>query len=435
MVIFGDTIIMSILKIIRNSYVALSAYIIVVIGSTNLKLSEMIPALILMWTSYLVFGAGYLSFGAKDLKKPMSQPTAIDSWLSKRTKTELTMIAILTVVFSIIVARYYTGQSPVMVLRNLVSGQSVYYEYQRYFKEAEIATFSVAKLPYIAMNFFSKLVFFYSFIAFTISKTHTSKFEKIYLVVIATSFLYVGIARGTNFEIFQFVVLMAFILFTNWNISDNSKAKLRRIVLMVLILSIATFVFYASVLARGVTYDYRISYDVYYDTDSLVHELLPFMSFITIGLFSYFGFGLFYLARFIGDFWFASTESFFAGFFPLGFNLIGESNIRYSMNRIVDMGARWHPDAALFIEDFGYLGLLFICFMLGIIAKRILVTPRKTAITQLAVFFILLQMVSLPIGNLVFVSSSLQLIVLLIIFYWLSKKVKRLLAYKSLKSI
>jgi len=50
---------------------------------------------------------------------------------------------------------------------------------------------------------------------------------------------------------------------------------------------------------------------------------------------------------------------------------------------------------------------------------------QNTPMSKLTRFIVLLQMVSLPVGNFVTASSSSRLIVLMIAFYWVLEKYKK----------
>ena len=72
-----------------------------------------------------------------------------------------------------------------------------------------------------------------------------------------------------------------------------------------------------------------------------------------------------------------------------------------------------------------HIGLLLICFFLGFILRKMEFEGQNTPMSKLTRFIVLLQMVSLPVGNFVTASSSSRLIVLMIAFYWVLEKYKK----------
>lgn len=409
---------MGVKKIIRVFYIIYTIYIILVINTTSLTWVEIFPAILLMWIIFFLFNLGFRTVKKKKIR-PQSVMTN-NSWLLNQRKITLIIIAGFTMLSSVLSAEFYTGQTPLSIIKSLLTDNSLYYEYQRYALEQQRGVFSINKIPFIFMMFFMKLVLFYSYVSLFIIKEKTTNFEKFYLTLITLSSVYFGIARGTNFEFFELFILIIFVILS------KPKKKLRmpikKTFIIFLLGSLMVLLFFSRISARGVTFDLYISRDVTYDSSGLLSIFSPFISFVTILLYSYFGFGFFYISKYISEIWFASLNNFIAGLLPLGYYLSSNNTIQDSMYHLVDFGAKWHPDISIIINNFGFIGLLIICFLLGSISKHIS-HGNNSSFIHLTNFMILLQMISLPIGNFVFTSSANTLIVFLIVVALVWKKV------------
>jgi hypothetical protein len=80
---------------------------------------------------------------------------------------------------------------------------------------------------------------------------------------------------------------------------------------------------------------------------------------------------------------------------------------------LIDCGAAWKPDFLKAIDTIGILGIFFIVFAIGLFASNLIkqinsnTEPLNLNMkTIILLYFIFLFMVSLPIGNFVFASSS-----------------------------
>jgi len=397
-----------------------------VISSTNLTFSMILPSIMLMWINYLTFSLGYhLIKGSRQLEL---NDQCSKTWILKRKNFSLLLIATFSLLFSIAAARYYTGQTPITIIRNLSNGNPLYYEYYSYFSQQQRYIFSLEKIPFILMLFYVKFVLFYSYVSFFIVKNKTTKFEKFYLGLITLSHIYFGIARGTNFEFFELVMIIIFVILSRNNVR-KIQIPLKQLSWVVILVSIMIFVFYNRVIARGISFSPYISRDVLYDPNGLLPLISPSLSFFTLIIYSYFGFGFFYMSKYISELWLSSFDNFIAGFLPFGFYAVKLNGIPSLMNNIVDMGARWHPDTIVLINNIGYLGLLLFCFGLGVFSKYIDNSKFERSIAYLTNFMILMQMISLPVGNFVIVSSASELIVVFLVIHWIWKSFAKVKYY------
>ena len=386
-----------------------------VINATNLKFFAILPAILFMWINYLFFCTGYSIILSQD--NSFLSINLKSRWYNKHQNFFLFALSGISIIFSILAVNFYTGQTPYSTFLNLRNSVSIYYEYQKFFKEQQIYVFSFKKLPYIFMLFFIKIVTFYSYILFFIFKKKMNKCEKLYLIIITFSFLYVGIARGTSFEIFEILMLCIFILLIKRKIGGFRYSRKWKIIIL-LLNSLMLYILHLGIRARGVTDYYNISLDVFYDPNSILPFFSNFLTTIVLMLFGYFGFGFFYISIYITDIWFSSFEKFFAGLLPLNHIILNVKPLHETMHDLIDMGARWQPDSALFIDYLGYIGLLTFCFLMGVISRFCLRIQITSPMVYLTIFIILLQMISLPVGNFIIVSSASLLIIFSLTIYW-----------------
>lgn len=407
---------MDVKKIIRYFYIGYTLYMIMVINTTNLRFFMILPSFLVMWINYFIFSLGYKV--KKEKHETELDPKLLDSWLINRKKSLLFLIASFSIMFSTAAVKYYTGQTPVTVFKNLFSNISLYYEYQTYFAQQQRNIFSLRKLPFVLMLFYVKFILFYSYISFIIIKDKTTKFEKFYLGIITISYIYIGIARGTNFEFFELVMIIIFSILYKFKVK-RIKIRLKTLIVIPILVILMIYIFYWGLTRRGIIFKYYISRDVFYNPNGLIPLLFPFLSFVTLLIYGYFGFGFFYMSKFITEVWFSSFENFIAGILPLGFYATEQTSITTIMKKVVDIGARWHPDTALFIGNFGYLGLLLLCFLMGASCKYFI--KFRSSSSCFINYIILMQMISLPVGNFISTSSSNKLIVVSLITYWIWK--------------
>lgn len=416
---------MNVAKIIKLFYLGYSVFIILVINTTSITFIDVLPSIILLWITYFFYIAGfYINVKRKELTNTQMHSQSNRSWLLNKSKISLMVILLITIFSSIASVKYYTGQTPIGVIRSLINNVSLYYQYQFHFKEQGIATFSITKIPYILMLFFVKYIFYYVFITYLIIKDKTDMFEKIFIILIGLSFAYVGIARGTNFEFFEIVMMVIFIILNRSK--TRKKIKVKPLIGIGLIIASMIFIFFSVISTRGVQFNYYISRDVYYDSEALISSKLPLLSLVIITLYDYLGFGFFYMSNFISKLWFRSPSDFLAGMVPNGFIAMRNSSIQQIMLSIVEKGVRWEPDMIGIINSFGFIGLLLLVFSLGIFSRVMINRRMNNGMSLLTNYIILMQMVSLPVGNFVIVSSASKLIILTISVYWVNKFITKI---------
>lgn len=317
--------------------------------------------------------------------------------------------------------KYYTGQTPYSLYENLKNNISVYYQYQNFFKEQNRGILSITKIPYILMLFFVKFIFFSTMLYFfNIKKERKKNIQKCLIGISIGSYLYLGMARGTNFEMFEFLLIIIYILFSN----SSKKKLILNIVKIVILIVLMIIVYNLRIQARGFNFSYYISKDVFYTKDSFISNFGRIIEFMILIIYGYFGFGFFYTGKFISEILLKSPINYIGLFIPKWNMVVNGENVKQSMSKIVDVGVKWNPDIVLCLDKYGYILLACFFYYLGVISKKSYQTNKKNLLDELTKFFILIFFISLPIGNFIGASSSNKLIVIILICYQI-KKIKR----------
>lgn len=409
-------------KIILLFYLLYTGYAILVCGTTNLTLLYTLPALILIWLFYIFFTAG---FNSTKRTKPMRNDIKHEDELFGIVVYDcgipkLLFFGILSMAISIICARYYTGQLPSQVIQNLILGRSNYINYQIYFGQANIGEMSLSKIPYILLLGLKNIIFIYSYI-FIICKAKKIKGKHIfYLVLLAIAHLYFGIARGTNFEAYQLFLILTYC----YVLRRQGQHKRINVLWIISLGLLLVVVFFVVLSARGATLDYHITDHVIYKPEEFFSTMFPELSLYYMFLYSYLGFGIYYLATLINEVWFASMGGVAGAVLPFVNGLSNISPIDKT-NELVVIGVKWVPDAASIMNVVGIIGLLFICYFIGSFLKRTsYLQMQNNGYSLLFGYFVFVFLISIPNGHFVTFSSEQILIVYTIIKYIFYNRIK-----------
>ncbi|MFB8544959.1 O-antigen polymerase [Enterococcus casseliflavus] len=405
-------------KLLKIFYIFFFIYILFIINITSLTFYNLFPSLIFLSLLYFMFRMGTKITKNKKNIKEFSTP-----WLLKRGSVFISSLAFISLMFSFLVVQFYAGQSFVSVFYNLSNNISLYAEYQNYFVQNNIGNFSLTKLPFIFMMAFVKFNLFYSYLSINLFfKKKIPLFYKIYIIVITFAYLYIGIARGTNFEMFEFIVLIIYTL-----ISKGKKIDIKKYLFMIILIIFSIYIFFNVIEIRGGdgSVNYVISRDVFYNFDSYLNKFFPTVTLFLLSIYSYFGFGFFYISIFINKIWFSSLSSIFVYLLPFGTYAFSKPALQEEILNYIDIGARWHPDSMVFLDRFGFGLLMIFCILLGFIVNRINTQNIVNTLDYLISFFVVLQMLSFPVGNFITSSTSSQLIVIFLITYKLIRQIMR----------
>ena len=217
---------MKIPKLIKIIYIFFSIFAFLAVSVTNTNLYGIVPALVLMWITFLFFDIGFSRKNHNIDKFKVEKKSSLTSIIEKICKKRL-LIVIISITFTISISYFYTGNTPTSVINTALSGDSIYMKYQKYFNENDISTFSLSKIPFIIMNVGLNLLFLISVIN-TISSTEKIKFKDIlFLLLMTISFWYFGIARGTNFEMFEIGCIYLYSIMIR-NTNQKNKRKINK---------------------------------------------------------------------------------------------------------------------------------------------------------------------------------------------------------------
>lgn len=225
---------------------------------------------------------------------------------------------------------------------------------------------------------------------------------------------------------------MLYLVFLNQRKEKRTSIVFNPINIVLIIGVLGVYLFIEGISSRGVQFNlYRYDPDVNFDPNGWLSIVAPSLSSILLMFYGYFGFGFYYLSSYVTDVWFLSFGNFLAGIFPMGYQLLNGEGVQEIMETVVYIGVKWHPDFAVIVNNIGYIGLIILCFLLGIISKYISVIEYDKPIVVLTNYIILLQMISLPVGNFVFTSSANKLILVSLSIYWFWRIfINRRLIYK-----
>lgn len=407
-------------NIVKLFYILYTVYLLLVTNVTNLTIGTLLPSILLMWLNYFAFSLGYIA--RKGAVNPALNANVKRSFLISLNDTSLVAISSVSILFSVLVVRFYTGQTPITSFSNLITGNSLYYLYQSYFAENQLSEFSLRKLPYIFMFTFVKFILLYSWLTFFIEEPRLTGRTRIYLATVMLAYVYVGISRGTGFELFEIAVMIIFIALKRAT-KSTLKVYFKKFIGTFIVIALVVIAYDATLNARTAHLYYRTS-EFWHDEDSIIYILFPVIARLVLRLYDYFGFGFYLTAKYVSEIWLRTLDNFFAGVLPLGTYAMNLSHLRTLLSNIVDIGPRWVPDTIIFINYFGFFGLLFLCFILGYILRSTAYMAYyiSPSLAYLMKYFIILQMLSLPVGNFVNVSSASKLIILFSFIYYAVNK-------------
>lgn len=398
-------------KVIRFFYIIFFIYICAITEITSITFLRMVPALIFLLILFIAF-----LFGTKIKNTNRNKENRkFDSYLMSQSKLIFIFMGITSIISAFLVVRFYTGQTFVSVLNNLIQGISSYAVYQEYFKQNQIGVFSISKLPFVFMMAFVKFNMLYSIISISLHfKKRIPTFYLGYLSVVTASFIYIGLARGTNFEMFEFILLIIYIIFIK-----QIKIDIKKYVGIFFLIFVAIIIFMNVIAHRGgnsAAY-FNISRDVFVNSNSFLVSNFAGLTLLFLAIYSYFAFGFYYIAIFIDKIWFESFMSMFTYLIPFGVNFVSKENSKDTITGILDIGTRWHPDSILLMNKIGFIGLLVSCFLLGWLCNFFNNKKELSSVDVILSFFIIVQMISFPIGNFIQVSSSSKIIICMIVIY------------------
>ena len=401
---------MSAEKLIVLIYIAISVLSFCCVLVTTAAVDDIFFGLLYLWICFTFFC----------IFEKRKNIIAIKGGISKKTnrgfRIKNVLLASFVCVAGVIFAvKFYTGKSPFGVINSLRSGSSVYQSYQNYFVANGLAFMRWQKIPAVLSNIFLEFVFIYSYINVIIIDNRRKK--DIALLVIATGAkMYFGIARGTNFEMFEIAFLA---IYCYWTRKATQTQKRKRIILMVVGTLFCVLAFDLVITMRGMHGNHVwISQEIYTDENSEIVHVFPAFSKIIGRLGAYFSFGTFFTSYYFNHFLFDNIGNFIAGLIPFG-NLMVEDILPNTTSTAHLQSLCWTPDIFFVIKYFGVMGGVIVYSILGILYNRLQILTdknEKDAFVEMLKFFVIYEMFSMPIGNFVWISSPTRITFLLTLF-------------------
>ena len=203
---------METLSIIRLFYIMYTVYTLFVVSVSDYQILHAFFGLLAIWLVYLAFGIGYKTVKPKteQVLAQKSQPEALFLNVSAWKGRTYVLHVLLCWICTFGASAFYTGKNVLQVLAALAKGESLYASYQRYFAENSIGAFSFSKIIFIFMMTYTTAILFYSFASILLSKTKITVGKVLFLFLIGGAYLYFGISRGTNFEMYMIFMLLSY---------------------------------------------------------------------------------------------------------------------------------------------------------------------------------------------------------------------------------
>jgi len=385
--------------------------------------------LLCVWAIFFMSFLGYLKgrgYGSNIVMNIVDFPTG----LSKFSWSYKGMIVILTVSFllSQYALNFYTGQTLISLVNNLMSGESLYALYQAYFMDEGLSVFTVSKIPAIMSLIALKLIVLWGVYVYYFQPRVIEKRYYVILGCICINYLMFSFARGTNFELFEifFMFLVAGVLRIKYRESTISMSTI--VIILVMVVAVASL-YISTVSARfsgGNVWECSTDW-ICLDTSSILYNFVPALGLFLFLISGYFLFGLLYISVFLYSFLYDAGHSSLAVFFPLGFDLVGVDITREAIcNNYLDCGASWTPSIIVLLSAVGVFGVAFVLFVVGYFAAIFEKNFLKYGFMGFVLlFYVLLLSISLPVGNFVFTSSNNTVIFFCAFMLFMSQNVLR----------
>lgn len=411
---------MGVIKAVTIFYAFLTVFLFLSVEVTTLSILNVLPALLFMWILYFLFLTGFLT-----TRKTKSYKSTRAFRISFFDNNKLIVILI-TILFTILVTRFYTGQTPISIFQNIKIGNSFYAMYQNYFMLNNIGVFRLIKIPYIFMLFSIKFILIYSYISYISISKKLSFYNILYIIIITLAYLYFGLARGTNFELFELVLLIFFVIIKRANDNKIKILSLKIVVIMGIISTIGLSLFFIVVTRRMGSFGYYISSDILWDPNSFISKVSKEGSLLLSGLTMYFGFGFFYFSTFIYKILFSQYDLFMASLIPFGYTILGIKSLGLEVNKFIDPSTNWVPDILALIYHLGIILSFSFVYLIGFFLKKNNLDNDSSSnpLSQMISYILMVQMISFPIGNFVVISSSNKIIVVILFILFLYRKSK-----------
>lgn len=408
---------METLSIIRLFYIMYTVYTLFVVSVSDYQILHAFFGLLAIWLVYLAFGIGYKTVKPKteQVLAQKSQPEALFLKISAWKGRTYVLHVLLCWICTFGASAFYTGKNVLQVLAALAKGESLYASYQRYFAENSIGAFSFSKIIFILMLTYTTAILFYSFASILLSKTKITVGKVLFLFLIGGAYLYFGISRGTNFEMYMIFMLLSYCILNRHAARGGGHKKSKTVIVVAVLGVIMIFAFRIVLTVRGSVFKNTICPEIAFDPDSVVATVFPTVTNIGLSVFSYLGYGIYTIGVTVADIFLKSFPNFLAMLAPGGYALLCGQSLAAALEETIYVGVHWIPDWINFVGLLGLPLFLMVFFLFGRITARILSSGLPRILVNVCCIFVFLQMISIPIGNFIFTSTPNILCVILTI--------------------
>lgn len=401
-----------ILRLVGLWYCALT--VLALSGVSTVPLTSLASGVGWMWASYAVFWAAAAYQYRSPANHAAMSPASRGVW-------GLIVLGGISMIASNVAIGTYTGISMREAFDGLLRSESLYNRYQQHFMRQGLMEFSIAKVPGIVAALYLKLALLFVGMKVLVLQPTRRAGHWLGLAAVLIAYLLFSVARGTSFEIFEILLLAAFATVAAPLAQGTRQPLSMSKGIGLLTLAVAALWVYSYNISARYSFGARdvcATAELCRDANSVIAGLSPRLADLLFDLQGYFTFGLYYAATFIDEVMFSSIDMLIHHLLPLGYSFLTGRAEGGVCDSHIDCGVAWKPAGIMHLQ---YLGLF--CFMVVLVAlglaTRRLVTDFESgeargALEASGLFLLVLYMISLPVGNFVFISSSNFLAVALI---------------------
>jgi hypothetical protein len=311
----------------------------------------------------------------------------------------LIILFLLSYLAILIAIQFYTGNTIIAIISNIINGNSNYVLYQIYFNESGIGDIPVKDkiIPLISLAY-PHLIFYYFFPNFIINKKYLLS------ALIAIPLVIFSVSRGTGIELFMILSYYIYILLY----CKNYKIIKISFIPVILISLPASIIFLTSSIVRGGIW-ITCSNDLFCPYENLISQILFKFA-------SYFSHGIFYLTILFDKLnWFDFIKILLIGHVDL--------QERWLCLSLIDCGAKWSPPLEGLLYKFGLLFILIFNYLLGALQSYFLSKAYLNDSLYIFLSFIFSMMfISQFIGSGISINSSIAFVIILSFIYIIINK-------------
>lgn len=389
-------------------YFYASLTLLALICPVNISFLEFLPGIILMWAFYFTFNLGT----KLKVKKNLDKIQIIEEGV-KFNKGAI-LFAILHLLFYPVYIKFYTGSSVSNIISALNSGLSTYAMYQENFKNANLTQLTFSKLPLIFGHGILRFFFIFTVFRIVVFKKKILKHEFLCMFIMILVSLFVGISRGTSFELFEIVLLFLFAYASRRTLLGYSRMFSTQTIITILLAFIIVSGFFAYNINVRMGEEFSFFDADNFDRNSIIYQISKPLSLVLFSLNDYFLFGLYFNSTAFMKLWFASTDGFLSFLMPGGFDFFKfDVNLRTYVNRFIEVKSNWEPDSSVYILKYGVIITFLMVFCIGYFSKYLYSRVFNNISALILLYYVFYFFISMPVGNFISVSSASQISILI----------------------